>query len=886
VRPIRFLREYSHYLTPRRGLLGADTWTIVSTWFRNTTLNQLTLVLFLAACLLLPRLAGLFAGSSTTWPVPAIWTACAVGLAGFGIVCWRTGTELARFVGHDRQRALGYEAEWAPASTTGLRRLQLTILAPGCVAGLLLAISLWRWALGGWSAPAWVGEVGTDGFAATSWDTPLLWLFRLEDPILKLGIGTAVLLAAGLLVTGLRAGYAQAMVRSAVGRPARVLNGLVVMLAVLLPAVAGGVMMAGVAWLFGSWVTPHSQAEAIRAMAGDADGGLPMLGWLSTALEEAAARLPDTRAGTWHVVTFGAPLVIEVFALSLVLHIGLIGRGLTDDRREWWTRLGAWVVIYSALWLALFVLAIYGPWLVARAVPAVGAWVAAMGGAAWVASTAWGAYAAQSVRTAPAGTDATDSRGWRDALAAAAPYVFVAGLLVLIALGMHLLVVRLQSGGEYWAALGWETLARDHWALLGTTTDISSLLLLLLAFAAAVAWLGYRIDVNEFSMHHFYKNRLVRCYLGASREADGAARRPHPFTGFDQADDLPVATLRTDPPATSDRAAQPYAGPFPIVNTTLNLVKGDDLAWQERKGQSFVFTPLFSGFEHVERPGTEAPPDLSDHGYRPTRRYGYADAGISLGTAIAISGAAASPNMGYHSSPAAGFLMTMFNVRLGWWLGNPRHARTWTMSSPLLGLTYLLNELLGNTTNSSRFVNLSDGGHFDNLGLYELVRRRCRLIVACDAEEDRRLAFGGLGSAIRKCRTDFGAEIHIDVSSIARKEGRRHWALGDIVYPGGECGLLLYLKSSLSGDEPGDVLEYSLRRKDCFPHESTADQFFDESQFESYRALGHHVVLKALEEVTAALAAPAAAARGASGTLARELATRLLVQEGVEAARA
>jgi hypothetical protein len=63
--------------------------------------------------------------------------------------------------------------------------------------------------------------------------------------------------------------------------------------------------------------------------------------------------------------------------------------------------------------------------------------------------------------------------------------------------------------------------------------------------------------------------------------------------------------------------------------------------------------------------------------------------------------------------------------------------------------------------------------------------------------------------------------------------------VGDILYPGGERGLLLYLKSSLTGGEPVDVLEYSLRVK-AFPHESTADQFFDESQFESYRQLGYH----------------------------------------------
>ena len=115
--------------------------------------------------------------------------------------------------------------------------------------------------------------------------------------------------------------------------------------------------------------------------------------------------------------------------------------------------------------------------------------------------------------------------------------------------------------------------------------------------------------------------------------------------------------------------------------------------------------------------------------------------------------------MGYHSSPPAAFLMTMFNARLGWWMGNPRDKQNWLRSSPRRGLLYLLNELFGLTNDRTHFVNLSDGGHFENLGIYELVRRRCRYIIACDAEQDAALTFSGLGNAIRKCRTDLGVEI-------------------------------------------------------------------------------------------------------------------------------
>jgi hypothetical protein len=112
-------------------------------------------------------------------------------------------------------------------------------------------------------------------------------------------------------------------------------------------------------------------------------------------------------------------------------------------------------------------------------------------------------------------------------------------------------------------------------------------------------------------------------------------------------------------------------------------------------------------------------------------------------------------------------------------------------------------------------------------------------------EQDENFTFSGLGNAVRKCRTDFGVEIVFRSPDIlhrhdAKRLKRTHAAIAEIFYPGGERGWLLYLKSSLTGDEPGDVLEYAWRVKQ-FPHESTADQWFDESQFESYRKLGYHI---------------------------------------------
>jgi hypothetical protein len=230
-----------------------------------------------------------------------------------------------------------------------------------------------------------------------------------------------------------------------------------------------------------------------------------------------------------------------------------------------------------------------------------------------------------------------------------------------------------------------------------------------------------------------------------------------------------------------------------------------------------------------------------------------------VGAAVSISGAAASPNMGYHSVPSLAFLMAFFNVRLGYWAGNPRNKNTWTKPGPMVGLLCLLAELFGQTDDEARYVYLSDGGHFENLGVYELVKRRCKFIIACDAGADGNYALGDLGSAIRKCREDMGIEIKLSTPNLKPDKDTNltkwHCAIGEIRYDqvdvGAERGIFVYLKSSLTGDETTDILNYHREHPD-FPHQSTEDQWFSESQFEAYRRLGQHVVEWLLEPVGAA----------------------------------
>jgi hypothetical protein len=219
---------------------------------------------------------------------------------------------------------------------------------------------------------------------------------------------------------------------------------------------------------------------------------------------------------------------------------------------------------------------------------------------------------------------------------------------------------------------------------------------------------------------------------------------------------------------------------------------------------------------------------------------------MSLGKALTISGAAVSPGMGHYSSMPVAAVMTLFNTRLGWWLPNPGPAGmdVWKAGEPRLGLWPLLQELLSSFSLDRSFVFLSDGGHFDNLGLYEMVVRRCRRIVVVDAGCDPDYEYEDLARTIRLIRTDLGIEIDIDDLPTGSPGGSRH-ALGCIRYshvdPDTDDGILLLIKPLLDGSEPLDLRRFARARARAgarFPQETTGDQFFDEAQFESYRRLG------------------------------------------------
>jgi hypothetical protein len=768
--PIRFLRDFSNYLTPQMGLLSADLWVMVVVWVRNTLLNLLVLLPAMFAVLLVPRMLELWAqslagvaitGSDHTLSIGYLWALLLT-------VAWVTALvslNLRQFPSNNgaatpatvNTRQLFYSRPWG---------VLVFIVLPIFVAAWLASLELWCHA----------GDAGT-------WE----WAW--------VGVFGAVMAAILLLNTNYPRRF-----RSTHGNgPAVTARGVAAMVVIAASLGAVTVLLTmGLEAIFGFW---RRQSSLLH--------------------------VPVSAA----VTVFGVPLVVLALFFALILLAGFMSRHLPDGASKWLIRLRAYIAIYSTLWLTWTAISIYGAWLDYRIhslwyakVPLIAAW-------AW--TTIRGVLAGKSPNTKGSKSDWKTSLGF---YATVGPYVFIVGLCLALSLATQSGLVAaadfLKSANFPSCVLMMSPVAiTGHewtWALL--FCSISS------GFLAV--WLSLWFDVNELSLNQFYRSRLVRCYLGATNKN----RRPNPFTGFDPNDDCWALSQFT-------KASLPkkYEGPFPIFNATLNLVHGDELAWQERRGASFTFTPDLCGYETPWHAPANPQPfaKLEFLGYRETSSYAYPRPGMHLGTPMSISGAALSPNMGSYSRAATGFLMTIFNVRLGWWLGNPRHKTTRSKAGPTQGLAYLMKELLGLTNDRAGFVYVSDGGHFENLAIYELVRRRCRFIVACDAEEDASFAFNGMGNAIRKCREDFGVEIDLRVDLIKPQTSNSlsasHCVVGTIQYPDQVgLGYLVYLKASLVGDEPEDVLQYHIAHPD-FPHQSTGDQWFTESQFESYRRLGLHI---------------------------------------------
>lgn len=368
--------------------------------------------------------------------------------------------------------------------------------------------------------------------------------------------------------------------------------------------------------------------------------------------------------------------------------------------------------------------------------------------------------------------------------------------------------------------LGYAVLA--EWVVFPGTAPLDHALVAPAVYGAGVVVLVYLalfLDANSTSMYQYYRDRLSHAYLFQVDPRDASQVRP-------------VDALRL-----SELNAAGTVAPYHLVNATLNLSRSRDVELRGRMADFFVFSKHYTGSIRT--------------GYCATTELEAVDRRVNLGTALAISGAAASPMMGTSSIPPLALLMTLLNVRLGYWLPNPRRVAAGRGRG--LGVGAGLRQLLGEATSRSDehgpHVSVTDGAHIENLGVYELLRRRCKVIVVGDGEADPHMTFQGLSTVIRCAATDMGIHIDIDLGGLsldARGRSKQHHAIGRIDYGDGEVGWMLYVKLSLGVRELPYIEQYRSANPE-FPHQSTADQFFDEAQLEAYRALGFKVGLRTLQ---------------------------------------
>lgn len=852
-RPILHLREYSNYLSPRKSAVSGDTLSMLGTYIRNVVLVQTQLFALLLAMSLLPLLLyPRMMRIATGWPLELFFAAGVAGGVGALLLGWilmqaQTRRSVLRAVANangDAQSPSTNKPSCDESMDSGA--VDRRDLPPRKVAGVALA------AIGVLFVSALCGAMSLWGFNTRLYGKIAELTPEAARPFIRsldFRIFTTIALIYFVCwMIWLAASLVIARRTPSTGveelPPPLTQHGLRFVLATLGASLFAGLALIGTRQIFYHWL------------------GLFGLG---------------------HLLILGPTCVLVAITLTGIFHIGLAGPSLSDLQREIWARIGgkaaAFVTLFVGLWCGI---AIYGPLLLRYGLwYADTKWLATgwVGVAGWIGTTGAGVLAAYSQRVSG---EAKSNSKVLSMLALIAPWVFLLGVAVAVSF----------AGQEILAAAGWDAfpslsdpnldaISQTYIFNLVNGTLVHYGTLVGVFAVAFVVWLvlGYAVDLNEFSMNAFYRNRIVRCYLGASNPR----RKPEPTTNFDPNDDLVLADVVEE-----SRDASGLRPLFPLIGSALNLVATRQLDWQDRKAASFCFTPGYCGYvpppSHDDAcPIGDAAPAVAatTSRARPPSKIKIKTesepiaASLTLGDVVAISGAAASPNMGYHSSPAVTLLLTMFDARLGWWLPNPNLAGSDAAAVPRFSGWWLIAEMLGRTRESGRLIYLSDGGHFENLGIYELVRRRCRFILCVDSSADPDRDFADLGDAIQKCRIDFGVDIEIDTSDLhsdASGVSKHCCAVGTITYAEGESGVLLYLKPSIVGTEPADVAHYA-RAHPSFPHEPTSDQYFDEGQFESYRRLGESIALTALESALGrvkALAADPTVQLGLSDALLRE----------------
>jgi hypothetical protein len=798
--PLYHLREYSSFMMPRPGAFSVDTWTILAIWIRNFLVNLLVLLPLAMLAVVVARLIVWLYSDRVPFGV----ILCA-GIASFGFYFWAF-FENATGTGEIRARAAGRSKDknWLITQKSFYSHIVLFMLLAG---------------------------VG----------------FTLSYPIL----GSRFV---ELMLQGMR----WIVKHSPIGPMPEYLDKPMTIVAhMALFGISLGAIAIYFGFRFDSW-GPFRVRVVFAALISGAIGGL-LLYLAGTHLLN-PSYFNEESSQAVNMAVFAPPISLLIMVLAMVAEVALIGWRVDEAEREWWARLSAVLLLAAVAWAAVFGTILYLP---QAFLAAKHAGVRSAIAAGWLGVTIAGVQAGRTLLGQLKGVSIRLS-----VVAALAPPIFLAGLLCGVSLLVGWLISSFLSDGEF---RYFENLIDGNPLELLWVTII----------ALAVLCVGVMVvDVNLFSLNSMYVNRLVRCYLGASRPQDrweqrwgespdsrrgggapirsrGVFSQGNLVTGFDLGDDLPLKDLSIG----LEPGQMPYRGPFPLINTSLNLVGDKDLALRDRKCAPFVFTPLHcgskaTGYTHVATDSNAAAQDET------MSRYSQ----FTLGRVIAISGASVDPNMNVYQSSGLTALLTVLNARLGYWVENPKAPGWSSRTSSDKGLAYaqlLLDEFLGRTDENSKYVHLSDGGHFENLGVYELIRRRCRYIVACDAGEDDTASDENLANLVRLCRIDFGIRVTLDTNplklGLPGRLAPSHVVIGKIRYDdvdnGQMPGILIYIKITMTGDEPSDVQNYaSLHHR--FPNDlSDLRQTFDEAQFESYRALGDHIARVVFEDSVKTLGA-------------------------------
>lgn len=771
--PLYNLRIYANYLTPKKGLLSVDTWTLIAIYLRNLLLNWMVFVPVIMALLILPRIWFAFVKSTYWDSYLDSRTLLAIGFVA------------AAF-------ALGYIATNLPGAKIWNyheRRFVRFGLYPLVISAMALTTYWYRLGTG---HPAW-------------------WRFIVFA--LALGLAPWVF---SLLVRAIRrewegsiAGYAAA-------------TGLII----------GAFLVSG------------------------------LLIWYVTDFLNLNERFFSGSYFPRAYASLAVPFFLVLLTIGGTFIAGFTSRFTDVDDQEWWARSGAWILIVVVGWSVFHLLVLFGPVLLVGLQAKVNSllfkdgwtWENIKGVGTAVVGIVSGAitlFGGSSAKT-PAHGEQDKPPDWKAKVfsiaTSTAAVVFGAFIVIVLALVTNWILA--SNVGETMANL----LGAGKFELDANSTQRiiyespGRVLLVFMFVIALVGWLlGRFINTNRFSLHYYWRNRMMRAYLGVSRDEHAREKTRNKFTDFDLQDNVAMHDLKQQPLGLAQK-------PIHVVNVTLNLAGGEKLEWQDRKAESFTISPLHSGSYWL--------------GYRDSAQYG-GKKGISLATSVAISGAAASPNMGYMmTSPVVRFIMTLFNVRLGFWLGNPRKP-TFNRDSPTQSVRPIFDEALGKTNDKSPYIYLSDGGHFDNFGLYEMILRRSRFIIVSDASTDPDYCYESLAYAIRQVRVDFGVPIEfrgkLQLGKNPGGEANKYCAIADIRYscvdkpdpkpddkpdvkpevkPDADYdGVLIYIKPSLDGSEPADLLNFH-ESDPAFPQDTIVDQWFGEAQFESYRMLGSHMIAK------------------------------------------